>query len=176
MVSGAAAHDAVQRARTMPHLRVGLHLCWWRKTVLPAMRSGPGGLIGTFRTDMAGRCRHVLPAQVRPNWPPRSRPSSRLSPRLGSARSRQCPQAFPSASHHRALIVKMAKPWLKGARVPLERRPCWAASRITGDRCGGADRAVRQGLQRRFRRAGITAPDSVFGLACPGDDAGRLAA
>ena len=55
MVAGAAAGDAVARARTMPKLRVGLHLVLVEgKPVLPA--SAVPNLVdstGHFRTDMA---------------------------------------------------------------------------------------------------------------------------
>src|ERR1700759_3725305 len=55
MVSGAAAHDAVARARDMPSLRVGLHLVLVEgKPVLPA-RAVPDLVDGQgfFHTDMA---------------------------------------------------------------------------------------------------------------------------
>ena len=55
MVSGAAAADAVRRARAMPSLRVGLHLVLVEgKPVLPA--AAVPDLVdasGNFRTDMA---------------------------------------------------------------------------------------------------------------------------
>ena len=55
MVTGAAAHDAVARAKTMPRLRVGLHLVLVEgKPVLPA-KAVPDLVdsSGHFRTDMA---------------------------------------------------------------------------------------------------------------------------
>jgi len=114
MVSGAAANDAVQRARTMPHLRVGLHLVLVEgKPVLPA-KAVPGLVdsSGHFRTDMAraGAAMFFRPkvrAQLAAEIEAQFRRFRRDRP---PPRSRQCPQAFPSASTIAALIVRSAKP------------------------------------------------------------------
>ena len=80
MVAGAAAADAVARAKAMPSLRVGLHLVLVEgRPVLPA--SPVPDLVdatGHFRTDMAraGAAMFFLPKVRAPAAPPRSRPSS----------------------------------------------------------------------------------------------------
>src|SRR5271154_2947266 len=55
MVSGAAASDAVARARKMPSLRVGLHLALVdaRPVLPPASVPGLVDGAGNFRNDMA---------------------------------------------------------------------------------------------------------------------------
>jgi chitin disaccharide deacetylase len=69
-----------------------------------------------------------------------------------------------------ALMVEMAAAYrVKGARVPLE--PQAVLARIEAHKPSGVVALTgpfARGLKRRFRRAGITAPDSVFGLAWSG--------
>ena len=58
---------------------------------------------------------------------------------------------------------------VKGARVPLE--PQDVLARIEPHKCScvvALTAPFARGLRRRFRRAGIAAPDQVFGLAWSG--------
>jgi hypothetical protein len=68
------------------------------------------------------------------------------------------------------MMVESGKAYgLKGARVPLE--PQAVLARIEPHRSSGIAALTApfaRGLKRRFRRAGIAAPDSVFGLAWSG--------
>ena len=68
------------------------------------------------------------------------------------------------------LIVEIGKAYgVKGARVPLE--PQAVLERIEPHKSSGVAALTApfaRGLRRRFRRAGIAAPDSVFGLAWSG--------
>ena len=106
MVAGAAAGDAVARAKAMPSLArraasgaggrqagtAGRRRCpiWW----MPA---------GHFRTDMAraGAAMFFLPKVRAPAGGRDRGPVRRLRRHRPDAGSRQRPQAFPSASHHR---------------------------------------------------------------------------
>jgi hypothetical protein len=67
-------------------------------------------------------------------------------------------------------MVKIGKAYgVKGARVPLE--PQAVLARIEPHKPSGIvalTAPFARGLKRRFRRAGIAAPDSVFGLAWSG--------
>jgi len=69
-----------------------------------------------------------------------------------------------------ALMVETGKAYgVKGARVPLE--PQAVLGRIEAHKSSGVvalTTPFARGLMRRFRRAGIAAPDSVFGLAWSG--------
>jgi hopanoid biosynthesis associated protein HpnK len=69
-----------------------------------------------------------------------------------------------------SLMVETGKAYgVKGARVPLE--PQAVLARIEPHKSSGVvalTAPFARGLKRRFRRAGIAAPDSVFGLAWSG--------
>ncbi len=174
MVAGEAAADAVTRARTMPRLRVGLHLVLVEgKPVLPA--SALPDLVdssGHFRTDMArvGAAMFFLPkvrAQLR----------AEIQAQFTAFAATGLPFDHVNAHKHfhlhptiAALMVEIGKAYgVKGARVPLE--PQAVLAQVETHRSSGVvalTAPFARGLKRRFRRAGIAAPDSVFGLAWSG--------
>lgn len=174
MVSGAAAYDAVARARTMPQLRVGLHLVLVDgKPVLPA-GSVPDlvDAAGNFRTDMvrAGAAMFFLPkvrAQLAAEIEAQFAAFAATGLRLDHVNAHKHFHLHPTIA---ALIVKIGKAHgVKGARVPLE--PQAVLGRIEKRRRSGVAALTApfaQALRGRFRRAGIAAPDSVFGLAWSG--------
>jgi hopanoid biosynthesis associated protein HpnK len=174
MVAGAAASDAVQRARDMPGLRVGLHLVLVEgKPVLPA--AAVPDLVdasGHFRTDMAraGAAMFFSPkvrAQLAAEIEAQFAAFAATGLRLDHVNAHKHFHLHPTIA---ALIVKAAKAHgVKGARVPLE--PQAVLGRIEPHKASGVvmlTAPFARALRARFRRAGIAAPDSVFGLAWSG--------
>jgi len=174
MVSGAAAGDAVARARNLPSLRVGLHLVLVEgRPVLPA--ASVPDLVdsrGLFRTDMARagaamfffpKVRRQLAAEIEAQFAAFA--ATGLT--LDHINAHQHFHLHPTIA---ALIVKAAKTHgAKGARVPLE--PQAVLGRIEKHKSSGVvalTAPFARGLRARFRRAGIAAPDCVFGLAWSG--------
>jgi chitin disaccharide deacetylase len=174
MVAGAAANDAVQRARAMPGLRVGLHLVLVDgKPVLPA--AAVPDLVdrsGNFRNDMArsGAAMFFLPrvrAQLAAEIEAQFAGFEATGLKLDHVNSHKHFHLHPTIA---ALIVKLGKKHgVRGARVPLE--PQAVLGRIEKHKPSGVvalTAPFARGLRSRFRRAGITAPDHVFGLAWSG--------
>lgn len=174
MVSGAAAADAVARARNLPSLRVGLHLVLVEgKPVLPA--SSVPDLVdasGHFRTDMAraGAAMFFFPTV-------RRQLAAEIDAQFAAFAATGLPLDHVNAHKHfhlhptiAAQIVKAAAVYgVKGARVPLE--PQGVLGRIEPHKPSGVvalTAPFARRLRGRFRRAGIAAPDSVFGLAWSG--------
>jgi hopanoid biosynthesis associated protein HpnK len=174
MVSGAASADAVARAKTMPNLRVGLHLVLVEgKPVLPA--SAVPDLVdssGQFRTDMAraGAAMFFLPkvrAQLRSEIQAQFAAFAATGLTLDHVNAHKHFHLHPTIA---GLMVEIGKAYgVNGARVPLE--PQAVLAHIEPHTSSGVvalTAPFARGLKRRFRRAGITAPDSVFGLAWSG--------
>jgi hopanoid biosynthesis associated protein HpnK len=174
MVSGAAAADAVRRARAMPSLRVGLHLVLVEgRPALPA--ASVPDLVdghGNFRTDMAraGAAMFFLPKI-------RRQLAAEIEAQFAAFEATGLALDHVNAHKHfhlhptiAALIVKIGKAHgVRGARVPLE--PQDILGRIEKRPTSGTvllTMPFAKGLRRRFRRAGIAAPDQVFGLAWSG--------
>jgi hopanoid biosynthesis associated protein HpnK len=182
MVSGAAAADAVRRARLLPSLKVGLHLVLVEgRPVLPP--SSVPGLVdanGNFRTDMAraGAAMFFLPAV-------RRQLEAEIEAQFAAFEATGLTLDHVNAHKHfhlhptiAGLIVKMGKRYgVRGARVPLE--PQAVLDKIEKHGASGVvalTTPFARALAARFRRAGIAAPDQVFGLAWSGAmDASRLA-
>jgi hopanoid biosynthesis associated protein HpnK len=174
MVAGAAAHDAVQRAKAMPGLRVGLHLVLVEgKPILPA-RAVPSlvDTAGNFRSDMAraGAAMFFLPkvrAQLAAEIEAQFAAFAATGLRLDHVNAHKHFHLHPTIA---ALIVKVAKAHgVKGARVPLE--PQTVLGKVEPHKPSGVTMLTApfaRALRSRFRRAGIAAPDAVFGLAWSG--------
>lgn len=174
MVAAPAADDAVARALSTPSLRVGLHLVLVDgKPLLPA--GEVPDLVdasGNFRNDMAraGAAMFFLPHV-------RRQLAAEIAAQFAAFRATGLALDHVNAHKHfhlhptiASLIVKHAAAnGVKGARVPLE--PQHVLARIE-PRKTSAVTAITQpfarALRRRFARAGIAAPDSVFGLAWSG--------
>ena len=174
MVSGEAAADAVARARALPSLRVGLHLVLVEgrpvlpPQVVPDLVDGRG----FFRTDMAraGAAMFFLPHV-------RRQLAAEIEAQFAAFAATGLGLDHVNAHKHfhlhptiAALIVKTgAAHRVRGARVPLE--PQAVLARIEPHRPSGVvalTTPFARALRGRFRRAGIAAPDSVFGLAWSG--------
>jgi hopanoid biosynthesis associated protein HpnK len=174
MVAGAAARDAVARAKAMPTLRVGLHLVLVEgRPVLPT--AAVPDLVdstGHFRTDMARagavmfflpRVRRQLAAEIEAQF----QAFALTGLALDHVNAHKHFHLHPTIA---ALIVKTgAAHGARGARVPLE--PQAVLARIEPHKPSAVvalTTPFARGLARRFRRAGIAAPDQVFGLAWSG--------
>jgi len=174
MVAGAAAHDAVTRAKTMPTLRVGLHLVLVEgKPVLPA-RAVPDlvDANGNFRTDMAraGAAMFFLPkvrAQLAAEIAAQFEAFAATGLKLDHVNAHKHFHLHPTIA---SLILDIGKAHgLKGARVPLE--PQAVLGRIEPRKTSAVvalTAPFARSLRRRFRQAGVTSPDQVFGLAWSG--------
>jgi hopanoid biosynthesis associated protein HpnK len=182
MVAGPAAGDAVARAKAMPGLRVGLHLVLVEgKPVLPA--GAVPDLVdssGYFRNDMA---RAGAAMFFRPKV--RAQLAAEIEAQFAAFAATGLVLDHVNAHKHfhlhptiASLVVKMAAGYgVKGARVPLE--PGAVLARIEDYKTPAVSALTApfaRGLRRRFRAAGIMAPDQVFGLAWSGAMTGaRLA-
>jgi hopanoid biosynthesis associated protein HpnK len=174
MVSGNAAADAVRRAKAMPGLRVGLHLVLVEgKPVLPV--SVVPDLVdkrGCFRTDMAraGAAMFFLPKV-------RKQLEAEIEAQFAAFEATGLILDHVNAHKHfhlhptiAGLLVKFAKRHgAKGARVPLEPQKVLRKIEKTGvSGTVALTQPFARALRSRFRRAGIAAPDQVFGLAWTG--------
>ena len=182
MVSGAAAADAVRRAKMLPRLRVGLHLVLVDgKSILP-MREVPDLVDGSgnFRTDMAraGAAMFFLPRV-------RRQLENEIEAQFSAFAATGLTLDHVNAHKHfhlhptiAGLIVRIGKRHgARGARVPLEPQQVLRQVEQHGASAVVALTApFARALRRRFQRAGIAAPDQVFGLAWSGKmNAARLA-
>ena len=160
----------------MPTLRVGLHLVLVEgKPVLPA--AAVPDLVdenGNFRNDMAraGAAMFFLPQSASRSLPPRSRPSSRplhaTGLKLDHVNAHKHFHLHPTIA---ALIVKFGRPRMgpKARACRWSRKASWRGSNRTSLRAWWRLTApFARRLRRRFRSAGIRAPDHVFGLAWSG--------
>ena len=174
MVAGEAAGDAVARARNLPMLRVGLHLVLVEgRPVLPA--SAIPDLVdstGHFRTDMAraGAAMFFLPKvrrQLAAEIEAQFAAFAATGLRLDHVNAHKHFHLHPTIAGE---IVKAARHHdVKSARVPLE--PQEVLGRIENHKPSAMvalTAPFAKLLRARFRRAGIAAPDAVFGLAWSG--------
>ena len=174
MVTGAAAADAVARARALPKLRVGLHLVLVDgKPILPA--AAVPDLVdaqGNFRNDMARAgaamfFRKDVRRQLADEIAAQFEGFAAMGLKLDHVNAHKHFHLHPTIA---GLMVEMAKAHgAAGARVPLE--PQRVLARIEKRKASGINALTApfaRGLRRRFRKAGIAAPDQVFGLAWSG--------
>jgi hopanoid biosynthesis associated protein HpnK len=155
-------------------LRVGLHLVLVEgRPVLPTDRVPDlVDASGHFRTDMARAGAAMF-------FRPKVRAQLKAEIQAQFAAFAATGLAFDHVNAHKhfhlhptiaALMVETGKAYgVKGARVPLE--PQAVLARIEPHKRSGVvalTAPFARGLQRRLRRAGIMAPDSVFGLAWSG--------
>ena len=174
MVAGGAADDAVARAKAMPSLRVGLHLVLveGRPVLPPAEVPDLVDAGGHFRTDMAraGAAMFFLPHV-------RRQLAAEIEAQFAAFAATGLVLDHVNAHKHfhlhptiASLMVRTgARYGARGARVPLE--PQAVLARIEPRKASGVvalTAPFARALRGRFRRAGIAAPDQVFGLAWSG--------
>jgi len=186
MVTGAAAADAVARARCLPDLGVGLHL-----TLVDGVPALPPeripdlvGADGRFTSRLVS-----LGARIYLWRKVRAQVEAELRAQFELYRATGLPLDHVDSHHHYhlhptvfALMVPLAKEFgARGVRIPFEPPlPSWRARRERlGDRLlTAAFHAARVARMRRLVRGhGLIANDSMFGLFDSGGmDTARLAA
>ena len=174
MVSAPAAADAVARAKTLPTLRVGLHVVLVEgRPQLPAAELPH--LVdrgGAFRTDMATlgmllcrskRARLELAAEITAQF--EAFQSTGLT--LDHCNAHKHFHLHPIIGH---LLMSIGLRFgLRGIRIPLE--PIDVLRKVEPGTSRGQARLTdpfARILRRRARAVGLTAPDAVFGLRWSG--------
>lgn len=173
MVGAPAAFDAVARARTMPDLRVGLHLVLveGRPVLPPEAIPDLVTRSGMFRTDMAW-----LGAEIFLRPAVRKQLEGEINAQFDAFQAMGLPLDHVNAHKHyhlhpsiAGLILKVGRRFgLKAARVPYE--PQSVLARIEpGAKGAGPFLGLWTGLlRRRFQAEHIRTTDRVFGLAWSG--------
>ena len=180
MVAGAAAADAVQRARDLPTLRVGLHLVLVEgRAVLPHAAIpdlvdrngwfGPNQWRRGFAYFFHPRIRRQLAAEIEAQFAAYAATGLPLD----HADAHKHMHLHPTVA--RLMIAIGRRHGLRAIRVPAEPPSVLAAC---GTKPGIGARALHVWsgvLRRQARRAGLAIPDQVFGIAWSGAvTAGRL--
>lgn len=173
MVTGTAAGDAVERARRLPTLGVGLHLVLveGRPALPPEQVPGLVDATGHFRTDMV---RAAIDMTFRPAV--RRQLGAEIEAQFAAFAATGLPLDHVNAHKHfhlhpviADLMIATGKRYgMRAARAPIEPRAVLAA--VEPGRPPRRDPAVLWArlVRRRFVRAGIATPDQVFGLAWTG--------
>ncbi len=181
MVTGAAAADAVARARSMPSLGVGLHLILVEGVPALPAEHVPDLVdgAGRFRTDMAraGATMFFNPSA-------RAQLRAEIEAQFAAFAATGLPLDHVNAHKHfhlhptiAGLVMSIGQRYgMKAVRAPVE--PIAMLRRVEPVRHDAtmriADLWARQ-LRTRLRRRGLHVPDQVFGLAWSGAvTAGRL--
>ena len=174
MVGGAAAADAVARARRLPGLRVGLHLVVIEgpAALPPASIPRLVGADGQFPSDQLGlgiryffdpRVRRQLRAEIAAQYAA----FAATGLRLDHANAHKHMHLHPTVG--RMLIEEGRRYGLPAVRIPAEppdvMAACGMPARAGGPRCCIAGPAC---CATQVRRAGLRANDHVFGLAWTG--------
>ncbi|MEI9930058.1 MAG: hopanoid biosynthesis-associated protein HpnK [Rhizomicrobium sp.] len=156
MVSAPAADDAVERAKTMPNLRVGLHLTLVddRPTLPAAQIAGLVDSDGMFRSDMgrAGAAMFFLPSvrrQLAAEIEAQFKAFAATGLSLDHVNTHRHFHLHPTIA---ALMMKIGKRYGAGAtRVPFE-----------------TDNPFAAWLRRSYRAKGMRVADRVYGLKWSG--------
>ncbi|QUD89955.1 hopanoid biosynthesis-associated protein HpnK [Phenylobacterium montanum] len=173
MVAAPGAADAVERARRLPNLGVGLHvvLVEGRPALPPEQVPALVDSTGHFRTDMVGAgvnlffnpaARAQLLAEVTAQF----EAFAATGLRLDHVNAHKHFHLHPTIA---GAILKVGKRFgMRAARLPIEPRAVLAKVE-PGAYPANTVVDLWAGLARdRFRRAGVQVPDSVFGLAWSG--------
>jgi hopanoid biosynthesis associated protein HpnK len=174
MVASAGAADAVRRARAMPSLRVGLHivLVEARPTLPPERIPDLVGADGFFRTDMG---RLAVDIAFRPRV--RAQVGAEVAAQFEAFAATGLPLDHVNAHKHFHLhptiaseVIAIGKKFgARAIRVPTE--PVAVVNGIEPAAARLSAAALAQWtrvLRAQARRAGMAAPDAVFGLAWSG--------
>jgi hopanoid biosynthesis associated protein HpnK len=173
MVAGPAAADAVQRARTLPNLRVGLHLVVIEGPAMLPPRDIPDlvDTDGQFSSDQLrlgmryffrSRVRNQLAAEIRAQFAAFA--ATGLT--LDHANAHKHMHLHPTVGR---LMIDIGREFgLRLVRVPTEPP---AVLMQCGTRVGLGGRALYHWtrlLRRQVRAAGLTTTDHCFGIAWSG--------
>nr|WP_239002913.1 hopanoid biosynthesis-associated protein HpnK [Rhodovastum atsumiense] len=173
MVGGAAVEDAVERARRNPGLKVGLHL---------VLVEGPAVLPPSDIPDLVNASGQFPSDQVRLGvdyfFRPRVRRqlAAEIEAQFTAFAATGLDLAHADAHKHMhlhptvgALMLRIGRRFgLRQVRVPAEPPEVMAACGVAPTLGARALHAWSQVLRRQARRAGMTVPDAVFGLAWTG--------
>jgi hopanoid biosynthesis associated protein HpnK len=173
MVAAAAAADAVERARRLPRLRVGLHL-----VLVDGAPALPPEQVPDL-VDTAGRLRLDL---VRLGFDICARPSVRaqlraeIEAQFGAYQATGLALDHVNAHKHFHLhpvvgneVIAIGRRFgMRALRVPREPGAVLAEVEPDAQRSVEGVALWNRLLARRARRAGLRAPDYVFGLAWSG--------
>ena len=175
MVTGAAAEDAVRRARRLPNLRVGLHLALLEENpVMPPSRIP--GLVdrsGRMRRDLVRLAFDLarserLRAQMRDEIEAQFKAYVGTGLRLDHVNVHKHYHLHPMIGRD---VIAMARRFgARAIRVPLE--PLGVIQRVENRNTTAASQAFAccaRWLRSQVRYAGLLAPDAVFGLAWSGE-------
>ena len=174
MVTGAAAQDAIVRARRMPSLRVGLHVVLVEgRPVLPASEvSHLVDASGMFRSDMA-----MLGAAIFFNSAARRQVAAEIAAQFAAFLATGLPLDHCNAHKHfhlhpviGGLIADIGMRYgLRAVRVPVEpRRVLRKVEQPTPWTPASLTAPFGLMLRRRLDGAGLLTPDHVFGLQWSG--------
>jgi len=174
MVAGAAAKDAIERARRLPRLRVGLHIVLVEGSPMLPPERVPDLIDGRrhFRTDMARlglaiATRRAVRRQVR----------AEIEAQFEAFRANGLALDHVNAHKHfhlhpmiaAEIIAVGARYGMRGLRVPREPASVLSAIEPQAARVPAWVTAPWAALlDRRAQRAGLKTPDAVFGLAWSG--------
>ena len=174
MVGGAAAADAVERARRLPNLRVGLHVVL--TDGLPVSRRGDiPGLVrdnGEFRNDLP-----LYGAQIAFDPAVKRQIEREIAAQFEAYRATGLPLDHVDGHRHfqlhpvvaGAVIAVGRRYGMRALRVPLEPwRTVAAIDPATQRRLGRIVAPWAAWQRRRVRAAGLVTADAVFGLAWSG--------
>ncbi|QKR99672.1 hopanoid biosynthesis-associated protein HpnK [Sphingomonas sp. CL5.1] len=179
MVAGDAAADAVERARRLSTLGVGLHvvLVEGRPVLPPERLPALVDAAGMFRTDMARAGLTIFAAPAA-----RRQLRAEIEAQFAAFAATGLPLDHVNAHKHFHLhptiagtILAVGRQYgMKAVRAPVE--PAAPLHAIDGTRTGPRiETAWAKLVRRRMRRAGMVVPDQVFGLAWSGAmTAGRV--
>jgi hopanoid biosynthesis associated protein HpnK len=172
MVTGDAAGDAVERARTIPSLGVGLHvvLVEGRPALPPEQLPDLVDASGQFRTDMVRTAIDIFAKRAA-----RAQLLAEVEAQFARFAATGLPLDHVNAHKHFHLHPTIASTILavgrrygmKAIRAPIE--PKKVLSKIEPG-SGGIDMTSAWAflVRRRMRAAGMLVPDQVFGLAWTG--------
>jgi hopanoid biosynthesis associated protein HpnK len=173
MVAGAAAEDAVRRAKRMPDLRVGLHLVVieGRAVLPPAEIPDLVDARGVFPSDQLGlgvryffspRARRQLAAEIRAQF----EAFAATGLVLDHADAHKHMHLHPTVGR---MLVRIGREFgLRAVRVPAEPPGVMAACGVTASVASRALHTWCRLLRRQVRAAGMTPNEPVFGLAWSG--------
>jgi hopanoid biosynthesis associated protein HpnK len=174
MVASPGAADAVRRARAMPSLAVGLHLVLVeaKPALPPAQVPDLVGPDGFFRTDMA---RLGFDIAFKPRV--RAQVAAEITAQFAAFAATGLPLDHVNAHKHfhlhpviGALAISIGRKFgARAIRVPTE--PVAIVHEIEPASAGLSAHLLAQWtrvLRTQARRAGMTIPDAVFGLAWSG--------
>jgi hopanoid biosynthesis associated protein HpnK len=174
MISGAAAADAVRRARRLPHLRVGLHL-----VLADGWGTLPAAEIAAIADRNGFMDAGMFSRGVGIFADPRARQQARAEIRAQLTAFRRSGLPLDHVNAHKhfhlhptilGMLLSMAQEFgIRAIRVPQE--PMWFARARGGRRAalGAAALAPLNTLMKqRIRAAGLMHNDRVFGVASSG--------